>query len=254
MAEPYKMAELMVVAGSREIKDDDIIFVGMRLPLLAFQLAKETHAPNAVGIFEIGLLRDEPAQHPLFTMGDCPNIHGALWATDMLGMMALLQKGYISLGFIGGAEIDRYGNLNTSYIGDPKEPSVRLPGSGGASDIASLSKRLVIMMAHERRRFKEKVDYITSPGYGEGRDWREVKGIRGGGPCTVITTLGIFKFQEETKEMYLDSVHPGITIEDVKRNTGWDLKIGNPVKVTAPPNEEELAIIRKYDPQGFWTK
>ena len=248
------MQELMVVAGSREIRNDDLVFVGMRLPLLAFQLAKQTHAPQAIGIFENGILRDKPAAYPLFTMGDAPNIEGAIWSTSMMDIMSLLQSGRVSLGFIGGAEVDCFGNLNTTYIGGKRNVRVRLPGSGGGSDIASLSKRLIIIMNHEKRRFLKKVSYITSPGFGDGGDWRERNGLRGGGPCAVITTKGILRFDRETKEMALDSVHPGVTVEEIIENTGWDLKLAPNIKKTEPPTKSELKIIRKNDPYGFWTR
>ncbi len=249
----YTRSELMVVAGAREIKDGEIVFVGMRLPLLAFQLAEATHAPNAQGIFENGVLRDRPAAKPLFTMGDAPCIEGAVWATTMLDIMTLLQKGRVDLGFIGGAEIDCFGNLNTSYIGGRERVQVRLPGSGGGSDIASLAQRLVIIMNHERRRFVEKVSYVTSPGYGEGGGWREQTGLKGGGPIAVITTLGILRFDPETKEMFLHSLHPGVSLQEVKEATGWPLKVAADLQETATPALEELRIIRKYDPNGFWT-
>ena len=132
----YTLEELMVVAGAREVRDDDVVFVGMRLPLLAFQLAKDTHAPHAIGIFENGILRDKPAADALYTMGDAPNAEGAIWTTSMMDIMALLQSGRVSLGFIGGAEVDRFGNLNTTYIGGREKVQIRLPGSGGGSDIA----------------------------------------------------------------------------------------------------------------------
>ena len=244
----------MVVAGAREIRDDDVVFVGMRLPLLAFQLAKGTHAPHAIGIFENGILRDKPAGDALYTMGDTPNTEGAIWTTSMMDIMALLQSGKVSLGFIGGAEVDRFGNLNTTYIRGGEDTLIRLPGSGGGSDIASLSPRFVIIMKHEKRRFLEKVNYITSPGFGDGKDWRERKGLRGGGPCAVITTKGILRFDSETKEMVLNSIHPGITVEQVLENTGWDLKCSKKIEKTKPPMRSELRIIRKYDPLGFWTR
>ena len=254
LAAEYTMQELMVVAGSREIRNDDLVFVGMRLPLLAFQLAKETHAPQAIGIFENGILRDRSADDVLYTMGDNPNLEGATWATSMLDIMSLLQNGKVSLGFIGGAEVDRFGNLNTTYIGGTESLQVRLPGSGGGSDIASLSKRLVIIMNHEKRRFLERVSYITSPGYGDGGDWREKNGLRGGGPSAVITTKGILRFDPHTKEMILDSVHPGVTVEEVIENTGWDLKLASRVESTKPPTRHELRIIRNQDAHGFWTR
>ncbi len=252
MAVDYTMQELMVVAGAREILDDDVVFVGMRLPLLAFQLAKDTHAPHAIGIFENGILRDRPAGDALYTMGDAPNTEGAIWTTSMMDIMALLQNGKVSLGFIGGAEVDRFGNLNTTYI-QGNADQIRLPGSGGGSDIASLSKRFVIIMKHEKRRFVERVSYITSPGFGDGRGWRKKNGLKGGGPCAVITTQGILRFDSETKEMVLNSIHPGTSVENVLKNTGWALKCASKVEKTKPPTRSELQIIRKYDPLGFWT-
>jgi len=250
----YSMQELMVVVGSREIQDDDVVFVGMRLPLLAFQLAKETHAPHAIGIFENGILRDRPARDALYTMGDPPNVEGAIWTTSMMDIMSLLQSGKVSLGFIGGAELDRFGNLNTTYIGGKENLQVRLPGSGGGSDIASLSKRLVIMMNHEKRRFVEKASYITSPGFGTGGDWRERNGLRGGGPCAVITTKGILRFDSLTRETILQSTHPGVNVEEICRDTGWNLKLAPMVEETEPPTTSELQIIRRHDPKGFWTR
>jgi len=249
----YTAQELMVAAAARQIRDGELVFVGMRLPLLAFALAKRTHAPAAIGLFECGLIRDEPAPELLYTMSDPPNIAGALWSTRMINVMALLQQGAVQLGILGGAELDRFGNLNTSYIGSREHPTVKLPGSGGAADIASLSGRLLIVMQHERRRFKERVDYVTSPGHGEGGDWRRRVGLPGGGPAVIVTTLGIFSFDGHTKEAVLTSCHPGITLDTVRQQTGWAIRVSPDVHETSPPTEEELAIIRHNDPHGFWT-
>src|SRR5262249_54550512 len=172
MPSDYTPQELMVVCAARQIGDGEVVFVGMRLPLIAFALAKRTHAPRAVGLFENGLVRDSPSPELLLTMGDAPNIAGAEWATRTSALMGLLAQGCADLGFVGGAEVDRFGNLNTSYIGQRAHPTVKLPGSGGAADIASLAQRLAIIMAHDRKRFPERVNYITSPGYGEGGDPR----------------------------------------------------------------------------------
>jgi glutaconate CoA-transferase subunit B len=250
----YTPQELMVAAAAREIRDGEVVFVGMRLPLIAFALARETHAPTAVGLFECGIVRDTPAPELLYTMGDGPNIAGATWCARMIDVMGLMQAGEVQAGFIGGAEIDRYGNLNTSYIGPPKRPQVKLPGSGGAADIASLAQRLLIIMAHERRRFVERVGYITSPGYGDGPGWRDRVGLPGGGPAAAITTLGVLGFDPHTKEAYLRSYHPGQSPESVRAHTGWDLKVAPDVCETPAPTDEELAIIRRYDPEGFWTR
>jgi glutaconate CoA-transferase subunit B len=253
MAPEYSAGELMVAAAAREIRDGEVVFVGMRLPLLAFCLARATHAPAAVGLFENGVVRDSPALEFLVTMSDGPNVAGALWCTEMREIMALLQAGRVDLGFIGGAQIDRYGNLNTSYVGPPGRVT-RLPGSGGGADIACLSRRHIVIMAHERRRFVERVDYVTSPGHGEGGDWRQRVGLPGGGPAAVITTLGLFRFDAATREMVLASAHPGVTVEAVRAQTGWPLAPAPAVAETLPPTAAELAVIRRFDPDGFWTR
>jgi len=246
--------EMMVAAAAREIRDGEIVFTGMRLPLIAFALAKAMHAPGAIGLFEAGLVRDTPAPELLYTMGDPPNIAGALWATRMINTMGLLQQGEVDLGFIGGAELDRFGNLNTSYLGRPEAPKTKLPGSGGAADIASLSKRFVVIMPHDRRRLVERVDYITSPGFGDGKGWRESAGLRRGGPSAVITTRCVLGFELSTGEAVLLSYHPGQSITSVRAQTGWDLRVAGDVRETKSPTAEELTIIRRYDPQGFWTR
>lgn len=253
-ANNYTAAELMVAAAAREISDGDVVFVGMRLPLLGFQLAKSTHAPNAVGVYELGIVRETAAPEPILTMGDLPNLYHAQWLADTADLMGLLQQGLVDVSFIGGAQVDRYGNLNTSYIGDVDGAiQTRLPGSGGACDLASLAKRHIIIMAHQKRRFVPRVDYITSPGYGDGYDWRQRVGLPRGGPSTVITTLGLLRFDPESKEMVLASVNPGVSAEEVRANTGWPLKIADDLAETPAPTEEELRALRQFDPQGFWT-
>ncbi len=253
-AVPFTDRELMVIAAGREIEDGDTVFVGMRLPLVAFAFAKRTHAPRAVGVFENGLLRDRPAPETLMTMSDTPNIAGALWCTGTLEVMGLLQQGMIDVGFLGAAEIDRHGNLNTSYIGDWRAPTVRLPGSGGGADIASLARRFVVIMPQERHRFRERVHFITSPGFGDGAGWRERVGLAGGGPSAVITTLGVYRFDPDTREMYLASYHPGQSVDRVQAATGWPLRTAPDVAPTPTPTAEELAIVRDSDPTGFWTR
>jgi glutaconate CoA-transferase subunit B len=180
----------------------------------------------------------------------------------MTDIMALLQQGTVDVGFIGGAQMDRFGNLNTSYIfsrsedqaAGPPSRGTKLPGSGGAADIAALAHRLLIIIEHERRRFVPRVDYVTSPGYGEGGDWRSRVGLPRGGPSAAITTLGVLRFDPETREAYLDSYHPGGSSEEVQTHTGWDLRVADRVRETPPPTADELRIIREYDPQGFWTR
>jgi glutaconate CoA-transferase, subunit B len=247
--------ELMVAVASREIRDGDLVFVGMRLPILAYAVARNAHAPNARGLFEVGLMRDQPASAFLGTMGDPPNVVDALWATRMSNVMALMAQGEVDLGFIGGAEVDRFGNLNTSYVGDPRRPRVKLPGSGGGADIAILSRRWVTLMAHERRRLVERVSFVTSPGHGDGTPgWRSREGLLGGGPAAVITTLAVLRFPDGGGEAYLASVHPGHGVDEVRGETGWDLQVPAGVTETPAPTEAELAAIRRFDPEGFWTR
>jgi glutaconate CoA-transferase subunit B len=248
----YTPRELMVAAAAREIHDGDRVFVGMRLPLLGFAVAKEIHAPNAIGVFENGVIRDWPALESIFTMSDPPNVAGALSCGSLNDVMVLLQSGRIDLGFIGGAEIDRFGNLNTHWV-EENGKRIRLPGSGGAADIATMAKRCIIIMNHERRRFTPKVRYVTSPGFGDGGDWRARQGLSGGGPSRVITSMGIFSFDTETRETVLSSYHPGLTVDDVKRETGWPLRIAADVRETPQPTSAELEAVRKYDPKGVWT-
>jgi glutaconate CoA-transferase subunit B len=249
----YTLPQLMVTAAAREIDDNEVVFVGMRLPLLGFLLAKSTHAKNAVGVYELGIVRDTLAPEAILTMGDLPNIYRAQWLADTADMMGLLQQGRVDVSFIGGAQVDRFGNLNTSYIGGALDAATRLPGSGGACDLASLAQRHIIIMKHEKRRFVPRVDYITSPGFGDGTGWRQKVGLPRGGPATVITTMGVMKFDPKTKEMMLVSVHPGVTADAVKDNTGWPLKVVDGLTQTPAPTEKELAMLKQFDPQGYWT-
>ena len=243
----------MVAAAAREIHDGEIVFVGMRLPLIAFVVAKRTHAPNGVGLFENGVIRTTPARELIYTMADPPNVLGATQCLDMLGVMGLLQAGRVHLGFLGAAEVDRFGNLNSTQVQGP-HGAVRLPGSGGACDIASLAHRFVVLLEHKRERLPEHVSFITSPGNGDGNvaGWRKRVGLPRGGPSAVITTKAVLRFGEDG-EAYLDSVHPGVDIEDVVRNTGWKLRLSDDVKVTPEPLPVELEAIRDYDREGFWT-
>ena len=249
----YTLSQLMVTAAAREIDDGEVVFVGMRLPLLGFLLAKSTHAKNALGVYELGIVRDTLAPEPILTMGDLPNLYRAQWLADTADMMGLLQQGRVDVSFIGGAQVDRFGNLNTSYIGGAQNVATRLPGSGGACDLASLAQRHIIIMTHEKRRFVPQVDYITSPGFGDGVGWRQKVGLPRGGPATVITTMGVLKFDPKTKEMMLVSVHPGVTADAVKANTGWPLKVDVEPAQTPEPTAEELAMLKQFDPQGYWT-
>ncbi|MDQ6879842.1 MAG: CoA-transferase [Candidatus Dormibacteraeota bacterium] len=242
----YTAQELMVAAASREIRDGDLVFVGMRLPILAYAVARSTHAPNARGLFEVGLMRDRPASKFLGTMGDPPNVAGALWSTRMSNVMALMAQGLVDLGFIGGAEVDRFGNLNTSYVGSPAAPRVKLPGSGGGADIAILSCRWVTLMSHEPRRLVDRVSFVTSPGHGDGTSgWRKRNGLLGAGPAAIVTTLCVFRFPEGGGEAYLCSIHPGHTLDEVRANTGWPVKTPADLRETPAPTASELGVMRR---------
>jgi len=247
----YSLGELMVAAAAREIRDGEIVFVGMRLPLIAFVVAKRTHAPNCVGLFENGVIRTKPAAELIYTMADPPNLLNATQCLDMMGVMSLLQAGRVDLGFLGAAEVDQFGNLNSTQV-QGKHGIVRLPGSGGACDIASLAHRFVAMIDHEKHRLPERVSYITSPGNGNGAGYRKRAGLPRGGPSAVITTKAVLRFGEDG-EAYLHSHHPGVGIDDVIASTGWKLRVGEHVGETEPPSVPELRAIREYDKKGFWT-
>ena len=247
----YTLNELMVAAAAREIKDGEVVFVGMRLPLIAFVVAKKTHAPNAIGLFENGVVRSTPSPELIYTMADPPNIKGATQCLGMLDVMGMLQSGRVDLGFLGAAEVDRYGNLNSTQV-HGKNGLVRLPGSGGACDIASLAQRFVSLLEHSRHRLPERVSYITSPGNGDGAGWRKRAGLPRGGPSAVITSKCVLRFRDDG-EAFLSTVHQGVAVEDVLENTGWKLKVADDVKGTPEPNAAELKAIRQYDTKGFWT-
>ena len=248
----HSVGELMVATAAREIRDGEVVFVGMRLPLIAFVVAKRTHAPNAVGLFENGVVRSTAAPQLIYTMADPPNIRGATQCLDMLGVMSLLQSGRVHLGFLGAAEADRFGNLNSSEVKGTKGRT-RLPGSGGACDIASLAQRFVVLLEHSRERLPERVSYLTSPGCGDGRGWRQRMGLPRGGPAAIITTKAVLRFADDG-EAYLSSVHPGVVLDEVLSNTGWKLRTAEHVSQTIEPSAAELKAIRDYDRDGFWTK
>jgi glutaconate CoA-transferase subunit B len=251
----YSSAELMIVNAARLLKDGDVVFVGVGQPNLACNLAKRTHAPNLVMIYEAGVIGAEPARLPL-SIGDPTLVSGALSVVSMYDIFAnYLQRGNVDVGFLGGAQIDRYGNINATMIGtDYEHPKVRLPGSGGAQEIAAWANRCYIMTPHQKRRFPQKVDFLTSAGYLDGADGRKKAGLRGKGPVGVVTDLG-FMEPDQTGELMLTALHPGKTVEMAKENTGWDLKVAGQLKVTEPVTARELQILREeLDPTGIYLK
>jgi len=242
----------MVVAAAREINDGEVVFVGMRLPLVAFAVAKATHAPNATGLYENGVIREEPAEELIYTMADGPNLTGATALGDMLSVMGPLASGKVDVGLLGAAQVDKYGNLNSTRVSG-EHGTVRLPGSGGACDIACMAGRIVTLMKHDRARLVERVDYITSPGWGDGPGWRKARGLPGGGPSALITTRGVIRFEAPDRIGYLEAYHPGEKIGTIKAETGWKLPVAKDCRATKDPTPEELAAIERYDSNGFWT-
>jgi glutaconate CoA-transferase subunit B len=248
----YTASELMTVNSARMLRDGDTVFVGVGLPNLACNLARRTHAPNLLMIYEAGVVGARPARLPL-SIGDPTLVSGSSLVCSMYDIFTLyLQRGNVDVGFLGGAQIDRFGNINATVIGDYDHPKVRLPGSGGSMEMAAWANRCYIMTPHQKRRFPAKVDFATSVGFLNGRAEREAAGVRGGGPQAVVTNLGIL-VPVESGELVLSAMHPGVTVEQVCQNTGWPLKVAAQVSVTEPPTAEELRILRdELDPDHIY--
>lgn len=248
----YSTIELMACAASRVLEDKKSVLVGTGLPIIATALAQKTHAPNLFIVFEAGGMGPQIPMLPI-SVGDSRTFYRALMASSMDYVMSTAQLGYMDYGFLGAAQIDMYGNINTTVIGSHERPKVRLPGSGGANDAGSLCWRTIILMQQDTRRFIEKVDFVTTPGYLSGPGAREKAGLPAGtGPYRVITQLGIMGFDEKTKRMTLLSVHPDITVDQVKANTSFSLIMPDKVGVTEPPTEKELKTLRtEIDPAGI---
>lgn len=249
---PYTSAELMIVNAARLLRDDDVVFVGVGQPNLACNLARRTHAPNLLMIYEAGVIGAQPARLPL-SIGDPTLVSGATAVCSMYDIFAFyLQRGNVDVGFMGGAQIDRFGNINATVIGSYAHPKVRLPGSGGSKEIAAWANRCYIMTPHQKRRFPEKCDFQTSAGFLSGRAERESRGLRGGGPQAVVTDIGILE-PDETGELVLAALHPNKTADEARQNTGWALKISPYLRQTEPPSAEELRILHEeLDPQGIY--
>ena len=244
----YTPSELMVIVAARELKDKESVLVGVGIPNLAANLAMRLQAPHLNMVYESGAVGSNPTRMPL-SIGDPCLVTGAKSVCSMYEQFAYyLQGGRIDVGFLGGAQIDKYGNINSTVIGSYKSPKVRLPGSGGACDIASNVKKIIVITPHEKRRFVEKVDFRTSPGFLDGKqNWKQLK-LQGGGPYAVITDLCTMKFDDVTGEMTLVSLHPGVTVEKVQESTPWKLKTAQNIQQTPAPSEKELAVVRALDP------
>ena len=248
----YTAAELLAVMSGRLLKDGQTVFAGVGIPLLAVTLAQRLHAPGITILFEGGTLG------PFIVPGELPPTTNEQRCTQQANMLLsitdvllLLQRGYVDVGFMGGAQIDRYGNLNSSFIGDPKNPKIRLPGTGGGNDISSLTQ-MIVAIKHEKRRFVEKVDFVTSPGFLSGESTRYDAGLIAGGMYRVVTDLAILGFDKKTKNMKVEALHPGVTVEEIRDNTGFDILIDEDMKLTDAPTDEELSVLRYLDPDQLY--
>ena len=250
----WTAAELMTINAARLLRDGDVVFVGVGLPNLACNLARRTHAPNLYMIYEAGVIGARPNRLPL-SIGDPTLVSGAGAVCSMYDIFTLyLQRGNVDVGFLGGAQIDRFGNINATVIGPYDHPKVRLPGSGGSMEMAAWANRCYIITPHQKRRFPERVDFHTSAGFLNGQGERQAAGVRGGGPQAVVTNLGILE-PDASGEMILAALHPGASVEAARENTGWPLKLAAEVRVTQPPSEDELRILREeLDPGGIYLK
>ena len=249
----YTATELLAVLSARELSNGQVIFAGVGTPLLAATLAQRLDCPDLTILFEggvIGAYIEDGRLPPSANDQRCAKLSNMVLGSSEV--MLMMQRGYVDIGFLGGAQIDQYGNLNSSFIGDWDDPKTRLPGSGGANDIASLTN-YIVSIRHEKRRFVEKVDFITSPGYVAGGTSRRDGGLLRGGCRRVVTDLGVFGFDETTRRMKLLALAPGVSVEEVRDNTGFDLLTAERIEATAPVTERELEVLRKLDPQRIFT-
>ena len=248
----YTTSELMAVAGACELKDGEVVAVGLGLPVVASFLAKLTHAPHMTILFELGVIDPEPVDQGVGLADPRVWYRARVLSSfvDILG--SVLHGGKVDVGFLGGLETDRYGNLNTTLVGDPRGKFRHMIGSGGANDIASNAKRTIIIMRQEERKLRESISFITSPGYLTGGSRRAEAGLRGG-PSKVITDKAIFGFHPQTREMMVLSVHPGITLEEVRSTMGFAPRVPDPIPSTEPPTPEQLRLIREQiDPARMY--
>ncbi|MFB6172169.1 MAG: CoA-transferase subunit beta [Haloarculaceae archaeon] len=246
----YTDAELMVATAARELRDGESVFAGLGLPSVACTLAKRTHAPDIRIVYESGIVGADPTEQVPYAIAAPELVRGTTATVPMVELFdRYLQGGKLDVGFLGGAQVDRYGNINSTVIGDYDDPDVRLPGSGGACEIACNVPRTLIVMPHERRRFPESVDFVTSPGYVGGREGRAARDLPGG-PAVVITDKAVLRF-DDAGEAYVDQLHPGVERGAVQAATGWDLAFADEVGETPPPDEATVRLVReRLDPDG----
>ncbi len=256
----YTAQEMIVVAGAKVLEDNKVVFVGTGLPMVASLLAKLTHAPGLIPVFEAGAVGPPLRVGLPLSVGDSKTFTGASYLNGLNAAFEMTQRGYADIGFIGGAEVDMYGNLNSTMIGDfpndYQKPSVRLPGSGGASDMAASCERTILIVPHDKRKFSEKLQYVTSPGFLDGSPNARYKaGLQGKGPHRVITTKAILDFDEETHRMRILHTFPGETVESIQAATGFELLVAPNVSAYDPPTEREVQMIREeIDPTQAFVK
>ena len=253
MSDPaaYSQTIMLACVAARLLEDRKSVFVGTGLPMIAAMLAQRTRAPNLLIIFEAGGIGPQIPVLPI-SVGDSRTFYRAVGASSMHDVMSQAQAGYLDYGFLGAAQIDRHGNINTTVIGAYAQPQVRLPGSGGANDLGSFCHRTIVILRQDKRKFAERVDFITTPGYLSGPGAREKAGLpAGSGPYRVITQLGVYGFEEQTKEMQLLCLHPGVTVEQVQENSTFAIRIPDQVSFNAPPTDEEQRVLREIDPGGW---
>ena len=249
----YTASEMMIVVAARVLKGARTVFVGVGLPNIACNLARHTVAPNMELIYESGVYGARPERLPL-SIGDPTLVSGALSVVSMADLFGLyLQRGLVEIALLGGAQVDRHGNLNSTVIGDYAKPKTRLPGSGGACEIATNAQRTFMIMRLKRRAFVEKLDFVTSPGHLTGGDSRAKLGLPGGGPELMITDKGILNFDNSQREMQLSALYPGVTVDEVKAEVGWPLRLAGKMEDVDPPSAEELRLIREeLDPGAMY--
>jgi len=251
----FTPGEIMVVRAAKELQNDEVVFVGIGLPNLACNLARRLQAPDLVLIYESGAVGAVPSRLPL-SIGDPCLVTDSISVCSMVeAFYYYLQGGMITVGFLGGAQVDRFGNINSTVIGEYKKPKVRLPGSGGACEISIHSKKIIIILKQNKKTLPEKIDFITSPGYINENNQRSSYDMPGRGPVLVITDLGVYTFSKDTHEMVLSEMHPGVSLDKITENIGWKVKISDRLEITEVPSEKEMRIIREdLDPEKIYLR
>jgi len=250
----YSSSEIMVARAARELKNGQVVFVGIGLPNLACNLARRLQAPELILIYESGAVGAVPSRLPL-SIGDPCLVTDSISVCSMVEVFNYyLQGGLINVGFLGGAQVDKHGNINSTVIGHYPQPKVRLPGSGGACEIAIHAEKIIIILKQEKRTFPKKLDFLTSPGFIDSNNQRSKYNMPGKGPALVITDLGVYNFSDSTHEIVLAEIHPGISLEYLKENISWPVNISPELSMTKAPTEEELKIVRDLDPNKIYLR